>query len=230
MPRGRFKETAREAKLESVRRIEEALSQARAGLRFGDLKEQTGLHQDTLTIRLNALLKERKLQKVDRKYNLVEPGLEDLDRLQLLDLIESFPGLSVAKEGSALDAAEDLIRKTTAGYSFPSISPSTLQGVMVVVHKYLMLHILGDLIRRGWIDGPSLVVKPTENVERLRRALKRYSPPKQVLAFTFDVHQISEHLGDEYVHELLRIADTEDHVHIESELSQFIKSYREMTT
>jgi len=226
MPRGRFKQTTRDAKLESIRRIEKALSQAPDGLRFGELRAQTGLHQDTLTTRLNALVKERKLQKIDRRYKLLEPGMDDLDRLQLLNLIETCSGLCVVKEGSAPDAAEDLIRKATVGYSFPGISPGALQGVMVVAHKYLMLHILGDLIRRGWINGPSLLDKPAENVELMRQGLNRSLPRKQVLAFTFDIHQITEHLQAKYLQELLRVASAEDHAHIENELTQYIKSYR----
>lgn len=214
-----------DAKKESILRIEQALSQNPNGLRFGEVKRLTGLHQDTVTIRLNALRDEGKVVQEGKFYRLSREGGDDLDRLELLALITASPGLTVVQKGESPDAAENSIRKSSTGYGFPAVPPGSLQGVMIVAQKYWMIHQLSYLTRNGLINGRDLVANPSKNVQKLKRALKTL-PKKQVLAFTFDTKKLIEGLQGDYIIELLRVATIEDSTHIENEQTQFINTYR----
>jgi hypothetical protein len=229
MPRGRGKQSAREAKNDSITRIESALAEVPNGLRFGELKEKTRLHQDTLSIRLKKLITEEKVLKIEASYKLSEDGVKELGKLQLLDLIARSPGLSLAHDGAALEPAETLIRKSTAGYAFPGITLGSLQAAMSLTHKYFMLHLLEYLIRNRLIDGRRLVANPSAIIEDLKRALLGTLPEKQVLAFTLDRKTLVDCLQEEYIRELLRVARVEDSNHIENSGTCFIDSYQTKT-
>jgi len=223
MPRQR-KQSVPEAKRESIRKIESALLRAREGLRFAELRERTGLHQSTLTLRLQALLREGKVVMSGKRYELSQGGSEDLDRRGLLSLMESMSGLTVVKGGEALDPAEHLIRKFSVGYAFPGFTPGSVQGVMVVAHKFFMLHVLSFLIRKGLIDGKKLKSAPSECVQPLREAMK-HLPRTQILAFSFNLRELAKELGNEYLAELIRVAKAESSTHIENPGTRFIDSW-----
>ena len=133
----------------------------------------------------------------------------------------------MVKEGQSLDSAETLILQSSVGYAIPGVSPGSLHGVMVVAAKYWLLHALGYLIRLGLIDGKELVENVPKVCDNLKSALRKRKdlPSKQVLAFTIDYDKLAEGLREEFIHELLRVAEIEGSEHMESPTTDFIKSY-----
>jgi hypothetical protein len=224
------KKSPKAAKFGSILRIESALAGAREGLSFNELKRATGLHQDTLTIRLHELGKH--ISKRGRRYIITGDGCKDLDQRELLRLISAAAGLCVVGgaegKGSSLDLAEDAILKSSSGYAFPAVSPAAVQGAMIVAHKYFMLHHLSHMIRNGKIDGKKLAsgMLTPEFMTSIKKGMSRTLPTKLVLSFTIDRSELINHLREEYVRELLRVADVEDETHIESKGTRYLDSYR----
>jgi ferritin-like protein len=99
---------------------------------------------------------------------------------------------------------------------------------MIVAHKYFMLHHLAVMIRNGKIDGKELAsgMLTPEFMTSIRKAMARTLPTKLVLSFTIDRSELINHLQEEYVKELLRVARVEDETHIENKGTRYLDSYR----
>jgi hypothetical protein len=223
-------QTPSEAKDESERRIFSCLVQEREGARFGELKSSTGLHQDTLSVRLKELRRRKLVRWVDKRYRISEEGAEDLDRLNLIELISSAQSYAIV--GDSADASmypdDDAILRSSRGFAFPGISPGTLAGIKKVVHKYWMLHLLATLSRNHEIDPRCFTGEKPLGLA-IEQIQSRLISPKQVLVFTIDPSELRKHVTPDYLKEILRIGKIEDEHRIESRDSRFGRAFQEYT-
>jgi len=219
MPRGRGKQNVQQAKSDSVQRIETVLKETLSGLHFNELKRKTGLHQDTLSIRLKELIEEGIVRKDGKKYRLSQLGDWDLEKRELIDSIESSRNFIVTGgprlRGSSAYIDEDVILKSTSALAFPGISPSEITSLMKVVHKYWVLRLLTN--RRNDTDTQALLEKELIDIDQIWTTRK---DSKQILAFTIDLKELKKNLKDErireiYIKEILRVARIENKHHIE---------------
>jgi hypothetical protein len=204
-----------------------ALNANPGGLRFKDVKHLTGLHQDTLAIRLRELVDMKLLQQDGRRYRINKDGTENLHKRQLISQINASSSLVVVggPEAGSIHPGDDTILKSSMGFAFPAAPVDMVGHLSGVVHKYWMLHQLVTMARKHLIDPRCITGEaPIEKlVESLRQNLTRSS---QVLAFMIDQEQLRSLLNPEYVREILRIAKVEDESHIETADSQFMNRFR----
>lgn len=227
MPRGRLKQDPYEAKDDSVRRILVVLMTKPDGFRFKELKKLTGLHQDTLTIRLNDLVEQEIIKHPGKFYKISSKGEKDLFKRELVGLIES-AGTLVSVGGpddASLYLDEDVILKSTLGYAFPAISAGVVGSLRRILHKYWMLHLVTNLASHGKIDPQCLTGdKPLENVVNELKA--SVAGTKLVLAFTIDQAELRKRLNLEYVQEIVRLAKVEDRNHLETKQPEYMKAFQ----
>ena len=218
MPRGRTFQDPIQAKADSVIRIESALQANRGGLRFEALKRQTGLHQDTLAIRLPELTGTGKVRKEERYYLLSKKGIEDLDKLLLLEAIAACSGLAMSLQGTSPKPSEDVILRSSLGFAFPGLPPDSLRAIKTIVHKYWMLHLIKFMINNEMIEARALTPEniDLDTVKILSGALKQHMPREQILAFRINRDELAARVNVEYVKELARVARVEAVNHIES--------------
>ena len=214
MPRGRIGKTAEEAKEDSLRDILKALQGNREGKRFKDLKDETGFHQSTLSSRLKELIMNSRVEHdpINRLYRISAGGLDDLETRQLRDIIEVSSKLILgSRGGGSIDPVEDLIIKTSVAYSYPAIRVSSLGRLKRIFHKYFMLHLIDELARGHVVDSSALYNdEPLDGlVEQLRKNIEQ---KQQVLAFKFDLEEISKLINVDYLKEITRISRLEDEV------------------
>lgn len=228
MPRGRLRQTPGEAKKHSETKILSVLENS-GGLRFSQLKELTGLHQDTLSNRLPDLISGGHIEynRIGRLYRISEGGRNNLFKRELIELVEESEG-SVATGGpksSSSLPAEDVVLKSTVGYAFPAVYAGIPGGIKNVVHKYFVLHLLHWLVRKHRVDPRSLIGgKPLEGlVNELRKNLKER---KQVLAFVVDLGEVAKRLNTDYLREILRLARIEDASKIMDTSSRFMETFK----
>ena len=218
MPRGRYKKTPDEAKTDSLRAILKSLQEKTVGKRFGELKNETGFHQSTLSARLKELISKGLVwyDPIKRVYRISESGQVDLETRELIEIIERSSRLILGSIGGASAYPDDdLIIKTSVAYSYPAIKASSLGYLKRIVHKYFMLHLIHELARSHIVDASFLIGdKPLDGlVEQLRKSLEQ---KKQVLAFTLDLGKVSELMNVGYLKEVARITGLEDEHGIQS--------------
>jgi len=218
MPRGRIKQTPKEAKTESNWRILETLKNHKEGLIFTALKKKTKLHQDTISNRLKDLISSGNVKhdRLNRLYLISEKGKEERDRLWLLDLMEKEKNYAVVGDpgGASVYPAEDLIMKSTMCYAFPTINVVSMLRIKNLVHKYYVLHMLYWLARDYRIDPRCLTGESP--IDQLANNLKQVIKSKpQILAFVIDNEEVVKDLNTDYLKEILRIAEVEDKSNIE---------------
>jgi lambda repressor-like predicted transcriptional regulator len=207
MPRGRGKESPTEAKRESVLRILGALDARREGLSFTALREETKLHQDTLSVRLKDLIASDhvKYDRLKRLYLISAKGEQDRYRRTLLELIESDQSYAVVGGPggrSVLNPGEDLILKSTIGYAFPGINVGVLADIKNLVHKRYVLDTLHSLANDLRSDDRRIGQKSLNKLgSELRRAFKS---KQQVIAILIDHQEIAENLSKDYLNEILQ--------------------------
>ena len=214
MPRGRPRRTPKEAKEDSLRDILKALQGNREGKRFKDLKDETGFHQSTLSSRLKELITKGRVEhnSIKRVYRISEGGLDDLETRQLRDIIEASSRLILgSRGGESAYPVDDLIIKTSVAYSYPAIRMSSLLRLKRIVHKYFMLNLIHELARGQVVDSSVLNNdEPLDGlVEQIRKNLEH---KKQVLAFQFDLEEISKLINVDYLKEIARISRLEEKV------------------
>ncbi len=218
MPRGRRWKSPEEAKTDSLRAILKSLQEKTVGKRFGELKNETGFHQSTLSARLKELISKELVwyDPIKRVYRISESGLVDLETRELIEIIERSSRLILGSIGGASAYPDDdLIIKTSVAYSYPAIKTSSLSYLKRIVHKYFVLHLIHGLARNRLVDARLLTgQRPLSGlVNQLRKNLE---DKKQVLAFTIDLGKISKLINMDYLHELVRIAGVEDEHGIQS--------------
>lgn len=214
MPRGRYKQKPKEAKIDSIHRIQKALLARKEGLRFNEIKEHTGLHQTTLSKRLKELLLYGYVEfdPIKRLYSIGDKArYDDLETRELLRLIKESVGRLVVggPHSGSIYPDEDLVAKSLISYAFPGLQIGIPGDIGRIVHKYLVLRIIRSLARSYKIDPRCLTgEKP---IEHLISELKKELPlRKQVLAFIVDFEEVRKALNVEYIKEVLRIATIED--------------------
>jgi hypothetical protein len=196
-------------------------------LRFKELKKLTGLHQDTLTIRLDDLVEQEIIKHPGKLYKISSRGEDDLFRRELLSQIESAGSLVAV--GGLDDASayldEDVILKSTLAYAFPAISPGVVGSLRRILHKFWMLHLMTNLASHGRIDPRCLTgERPLENiVDELKSSMRG---TKLVLGFTIDQSELKKRLNLEYVQEILRLAKVEDSNHLETKHPDYLKAFQ----
>lgn len=218
MPRGRRWKSPEEAKTDSLRAILKLLQEKTVGKRFGELKNETGFHQSTLSARLKELISKELVwyDPIKRVYRISESGLVDLETRELIEIIERSSRLILRSiGGTSAYPDDDLIIKTSVAYSYPAIKASSLEYLKRIIHKYFVLHSIHDLARNHLVDARLLTgQKPLSGlVDQLRKNLE---DKKQVLAFTIDLGKISELMNIDYLKEVVRIASVEDEYGIQS--------------
>lgn len=212
MPRGRLRRTPEEAKEDSLREILKALGGNREGLRFKDLKSMTGFHQSTVSSRLKELILDGRVERdpINRLYRISEDGFEDLETRQLRDIMEVSSKLVLgSRGGGSIDPVEDLIIKSSVAYSFPAYNPFSLGYLKRIVHKYFMFYVIHELARHHDVDSSALFKgEPLDGlVTQIRRNLEQ---KQQVLAFKFDLEEISKLINVDYLKEIARISKFEE--------------------
>jgi hypothetical protein len=208
-------------------RIERALADNPAGLRFTDLKLIAKLHQDTLSNRLEELARLGRIRRVDRVYRISKAGTEDLHRKYLIKQIAAPTSCVVVGgiEAGSIHRDETPILRSTMGFAFPAFSPSIVGELKKVVHKYWMLHALAYLARKKFIDPKCLIgdKPPKVLIDSLKGVLK---DSKQTFAFIIDQKELKRNLNPAYIKEILRLAQIEDSSHIENKDSKFMEAFQ----
>lgn len=227
MPLGRDNKTPKEAKEDSIKAILKALTRNPAGMRFNKIKSETQFHQSTVSARLKELINSKFVEydPINRVYRISRSGFNDLETRELLEIIEKSSRMILgSKGGGSLNPIEDLILKTSVGYSFPAIKPASLGYLKRILHMFFLLHVLHDLARSHVIDARVLTgEKPLSGlVESLKGNL---GDKNQVLAFKIDLGKVAELLSVDYLSELVRIAKLEDEIGLQVLGGNVIKYY-----
>ena len=231
LPRGRVRQDPYEAKDDSIRRILGALRENPNGLPFKELKRNTKLHQDTLTVRLNDLVEQEIIKHPGKLYKISSRGSDDLSRRELVDQITSSESFVVVGGGwennaGSLYPDEDVVMKSTVGYAFPArISPGVVGSLKRILQKYWMLHLMTTLASNYKIDPRCLTgEQPLEKlVDELKSSL---AGTKLVLAFTVDQAELKNRLNLEYVQEIVRLAKVEDREHLETKHAGYMDAFQ----
>lgn len=210
MPRGRKRESPHFARLESEKRILEALEEAGPeGLRFNRLRKQTRLHQDTLTERLRSLRQERKVaQNEYGRYVIMKLGLEDLALSNLLFLIEELGPSHATIGGPKADsvrADERAVMRSSVFYAIPPLPPDWLEILRRALHEeYAALKLISickilHISLSEVLEGP----RQAEGLERLRQRSFR---GKQILACVIDSAVLRDDLSVDYLRRIAQVA------------------------
>jgi hypothetical protein len=218
MPPGRGFNSPAEAKRDSLKAILRALQDKNDGVRFKEIKSETGFHQSTVSARLKDLIKSGSVEydPINKVYRISSDGLNDLESRELLEVINNSSQMILgSKGGGSVYLDEDLIIKSSVAFSYPAIKLTSLGYLKRIIHKYFMLYYIHDLARNHLIDARFLTGdKPLGGlVESLR---EKMVDKKQVLAFKLDLGKVSEHLSLEYLREVLRVASVEDETGVQS--------------
>lgn len=196
------------------------------GLRFTDLKQLTGLHQDTLTVRLNESVEDGTVHLDDKLYAISSEGDDDLSRRRLISQIVSAEGMVAVgeAESASMYPDEDVVLNTIVGYGFPAISPGVVGALRRILQKYWMLHLITTLASNHKVDPRCLTgEKPVEDmVEELKSAM---TSKALVLAFLIDQRELRNKLNSEYLKEIIRLAKVEDRYHLENKNSDFTEAW-----
>jgi DNA-binding Lrp family transcriptional regulator len=214
MPRGRIGKTPKEAKEDSLRDILRALQGKSEGKRFKDLKDETGFHQSTLSSRLKELIMNGSVERdpINRLYRISKGGTDDLETRQLRDIMEVSSRLILgSRGGGSIDPAEDLIIKSSVAYSYPAIRGSILGYLKRIVHKYFMFYVIHELARGHDVDS-SVLYFDESLVGLVEQIKKNLEQKQQVLAFKFDLVEISNLINVDYLKEIARISRLEEEV------------------
>ena len=210
MPRGRNRQTPHVAKLDSEKRILEALAKAGPrGLRFSELREETNLHQDTLTERLRALRGQRKVAQDDAgRYVIVALGLEDLALSNLQFLIEELGPSHATIGGPQADSAfpvDRAVMRSSVFYTIPPLPDGSMKILRRTLHEeYAALTLLSLCSILGVslsdvLDGP----RRAEILERLTQTSFR---GKQILACVIDGEVLRRELTPDYLKRIVQVA------------------------
>jgi hypothetical protein len=153
--------------------IEQALTDNPQGMRFTKIKQATGLHQDTLAIRLKELVRKGNLQKSGRIYKISRSGTKDLYNRWLIRSISSSPSHVVVggPDAGSIYPEDIVILRSTIGFAYLRVHPTLMGDLRMFVHKYWMLHQLAIVARKYSIDTQP-VTKDTP-AKLLLRSLER---------------------------------------------------------
>lgn len=210
VPRGRSRQTPRTAKLDSERRILQALEKAGPeGRGFNELKKETRLHQSTLTERLRFLRKERKVaQSPFGRYIIVELGLEDLGLRDLLFSIEELGPSHAAiggPESGSVRPEERALMRSTRFYAIPPLPLAWLVVLRRSVHEaYAALKLLS--ICKTLKIPPSEILEGRRQSEVLERLKSQSLRDKEILACVIDSDVLRKELTMDYLMRVAKVA------------------------
>ena len=196
LPRGRTGQTVEEAKRDSESRILKALASHPNGLTFTELKKSTGLHQDTLTNRLDELVGLGLVKKVDRLYLISQTGFLERDKQELLRYIDKTGSYTVSlgrgAEASPKLPIEHVVYPSLTAYAFPAVPNPFLKDLAIAFHQQFFSLLVPSLIE----------VKALENPKRFSKQLKEalrstsFDRPHFVFAFRVDLKILLERLSE----------------------------------
>ena len=143
-----------EAKRDSLKAILRVLQGKYEGVRFNEIKNETGFHQSTVSARLKDLINSGSVEydPINKVYRILNEGLNDLETRGMLEVMNSSSQMILgSKGGGSVYLDEDLIIKSTVAFSYPAIKPSSLGYLKRIIHKYFMLYYIHDLARNHHI-------------------------------------------------------------------------------
>lgn len=182
-----------------------------SGLRFNELKDRTGLHQDTLTERLRSLRKEGKVVLSETGlYNIGLPGERNLVLSNLLLLIEEL-GLGYVSTGGPQSASirpdERAVLRSTTLFALPDRPWASLGDMLRAFHA--------ELAAREFLSACAEANIPIEDVSQGRRCVeiidvlkRRRVQGKQILISVVDWDVWKDELTEGYVKRIARMART----------------------
>jgi hypothetical protein len=205
LPPGRKYLSPKEAKEQSKTEILECLSSNPEGLRFKEIKTDTGFHQTTVSNNLKELIIDNQVEHdpITKLYRISPEGEVFYETRQLIDFIEGSSAMILGTKGAgSLTPAEDLILKSTTAYAYPALNPSFLGYLKQDLNKLYFFQLLSRLAKKkridsGYLDGELDLGGLVGQLEKV------LSPGKQVLVFTVDHDVLREHMNIEYLHDVL---------------------------
>lgn len=209
MPRGRSRQTPYMARMDSEQRILDALRENMDGLRFNELKKTTGLHQDTLTKRLESLMKEGKVVKsmVKSKYLIGALGIREATALGIIRrmLEEKDRGFDVygGPGSGSLDPLTDLMIRNTTLFASPGRGVSSLSYLIKVVPESLLFAAMEWISEKKNVRCPERM-SDKKLKEVLSELKSREESPVQILAFSIDLKDIVENVTPDVARRILR--------------------------
>ena len=205
MPKGRKNLSPKEAKKQSTKKIRELLASNPEGLRFKDLKNNTGFHQSTISNNIKELITSSQVEydPINRLYRLLDKGKQFYETRQLIDFIENSSVMILGTKGAAsMEPVEDLILKSTTAYAYPAINPSILGYIKQDLNKLYLYLLLNALAKKNKIDPGYFTGELSLDglVSQLREVL---TISKQVLVFSIDHDVLRENVNVEYLLEVV---------------------------
>ena len=150
LPRGRTGQTIEEAKRDSESRILKALASHPNGLTFTELKKSTGLHQDTLTNRLDDLVGLGLVKKAGRLYLISQTGFLERDKQELLRYIDKTRSYVVSlgrgAEASPKLPIKHVVYPSITAYAFPAVPNPFLKDLAIAFHSQFFYLLVNSLI------------------------------------------------------------------------------------
>jgi len=209
LPRGRAEETPQEAKRVSENRIFQALAAKHDGLRFNELKQMTGLHQDTLSNRLRELVAIGAVGKVKRTYQISPMGLWERDKRELLYYIEKTKSHVIILPGESSQPVKNVIYPSITGYAFPAVPPPFLKRLATTFHEQLFCFLVDSLIEDKLLE-PDFLRKEfnSKHFKQLSQAVKSTSFNQHHLVFAFkvDLKTLLKHLNLDYLNRIRKLS------------------------
>ncbi len=210
MPRGRGTQTPHVAKLESEKRILDALEKAGPeGLRFNELRRETRLHQDTLTERLRSLRRQRKAAQDERgRYVIMKLGLEDLALSNLQFLIDELGPSQATIGGPGSDsthADERAIMRSSIFYAIPPLPIDWLEMLRRAIHEEYAALKLNDVCKILNLSLADILAGPRRE-EILKRLRTKSFRGKQILACVIDHDLLARELTTDYLERIVQVA------------------------
>jgi hypothetical protein len=195
--------------MDSEQRILDALRENMDGLRFKELKKTTGLHQDTLTKRLQSLMEEAKVIKsiVKNRYVIGPLGLREAYALQILHqmLAEKDKGFDVygGPGSESLDPLEDVMIRNTTLFASPGKGVSTLAHLIRVVPESLLFAAMEWMLEKNNVKFDE-ETHEKELAQTLSKLQSREESPVQVLAFSINLKDLVANITPDMARRILR--------------------------
>jgi DNA-binding HxlR family transcriptional regulator len=197
-----------EAKRDSESRILEALAASHPnGLTFTHLKESTGLHQDTLTNRLEELVRLGLVEREEarRVYLISRTGLLEREKRELLQYIDRTNSyvVSLARDADASPKlpVEHIVYPSITAYAFPDVPNPFLTDLAVALHLQFFSLLVNSLIEQKALkldQEQEEQLDPKRFVRELKQALRSTSFDRRhfVFAFRIDLGILLERLSE----------------------------------
>jgi DNA-binding transcriptional ArsR family regulator len=196
-----------EAKRDSESRIFKALASHPNGLTFTQLKQSAGLHQDTLTNRLEELVRLGlvKREEVRRVYLISRTGFLEREKRELLRYIDRtnsyVVSLARGADASPKLPVEHIVYPSVTAYAFPAVPNPFLTDLAVALHLQFFSLLVNSLIEQKALkldQEQEEQLDPKRFVRELKQALRSTSFDRRhfVFAFRIDLGILLERLSE----------------------------------